>query len=214
MVLKAIEECDEPGRDKFLSDYGYKPATGYLLVHKDQAYDSKAIAGVAHKFDQGRALEWDEFNGGRAEAVKWLSPLGFMIRSSRDPRLDADEIILACDLAMANGWKRLKYNDPRVVELSALLQTMSIHPAEVRTQLFRNPNSVARKTVDITCRHPDHRGKPTNGNTLDVKVLNDFLARPAEMTKVAQRIRDGLTTCEFQGMLPEPEEEDDYSTRG
>ncbi|WP_406178981.1 HNH endonuclease [Streptomyces canus] len=210
-VLKAIEECDESGRDKFLSDYGYKPATGYLLVHKDQTYDSKAIAGVAHKFDQGRALEWDEFNGGRAEAVKWLSRLGFMIRSSRDPDWTRDEIILACDLAMANGWKRLEYNDPRVVELSALLQTMPIHPAEVRTELFRNPNSVARKTVDITCRHPDYRGKPTNGNTLDVEVLNDFLARPAEMTKVAQRIRDGLTTGEFQGMLPESEEEDDYS---
>ncbi|WP_406467977.1 HNH endonuclease [Streptomyces sp. NBC_01594] len=210
-VLKAIAECDDSGREKFLTDYGYKPATGYLLVHKDQTYDSKAIAGVAHKFDQGRALRWDEFNGGRSEAVKWLARLGFVIRSSRSPDWTRDEIILACDLAMANGWKRLESSDPRVIQLSELLQIMPIHPEDMRSEQFRNPNGVARKTVDITCQHPDYRGKPTNGNALDAEVMNDFLARPAEMAAVAQRIRDGLNTGEFQDLPPGPEEEDDYS---
>ncbi|WP_433917265.1 HNH endonuclease [Streptomyces sp. NBC_01744] len=210
-VLKAVAEYDELGRDGFLSEYGYKPATGYLLVHEDRAYDSKAIAGVAHKFDQGRALRSEELSGGRSHAAKWLARLGFVIRSSRSPDWTRDEIILACDLAMTNGWKRLEFNDPRVIELSALLQTMPIHPEEVRTELFRNPNGVARKTADITSRHPDYRGKPTNGNALDVEVMNDFLVRPAEMAEVARRIRDGLTTGEFQGLSPEAEEEDDYS---
>ncbi|MFE6353420.1 HNH endonuclease [Streptomyces rochei] len=210
-VLKAIAEYDDWGRDRFLAEYGYKPATGYLLIHEDRTYDSKAIAGVAHKFDQGRALRPDELSGGRSHAARWLARLGFVIRSSRDPDWTRDEIILACDLAMANDWKRLEYNDPRVIELSALLQTMPIHPEELRTELFRNPNGVARKTVDITCRHPDYPGKPTNGNALDVAVLNDFLARPAEMTKVAQRIRDGLTAGEFQAVPLGVEEEDDYS---
>ncbi|MFF5182258.1 HNH endonuclease [Streptomyces sp. NPDC000345] len=210
-VLKAIAEYDELGRDRFLSEYGYKPATGYLLVHEDRTYDSKAIAGVAHMFDQGRALRSDELSGGRSHAARWLARLGFVIRSSRDPDWTRDEIILACELAMANGWKRLEYNDPRVIELSALLQTMPIHSEEVRTELFRNPNSVARKTVDITCRHPDYRGRPTNGNALDVEVLNDFLARPAEMAEVARHIRNGLTTGELQALPPEAEGEDDYS---
>ncbi|MFE4249785.1 HNH endonuclease [Streptomyces sp. NPDC056910] len=207
-VLKAIAEYDELGKGEFLPMYEYKPATSYLLVHEDRTYDSKAIAGVAHKFDQGRALSWDEFSGGRSEAVKWLTRLGFVIRSSRNPDWTRDEIILACDLAMANGWKRLESSDPRVIKLSALLQTMPIHPEDVRTEQFRNPNGVARKTVDITCRHPDYRGKPTNGNALDAEVMNDFLTRPTEM---AQRIRDGLTMGEFQNLPSEAEEEDDYS---
>jgi 5-methylcytosine-specific restriction protein A len=210
-VLKAVAEYDELGRDRFLSEYGYQPATGYLLVHEGRTYDSKAIAGVAHKFDQGRALKPDELSGGRSHAAKWLAQLGFLIRSARNPDWTRDEIILACDLAMTNGWKRLEFNDPRVIELSALLQTMPIHPEEVRTELFRNPNGVARKTADITSRHPDYRGKPTNGNALDVEVMNDFLARPAEMTEVAQRIREGLTTGEFQYLSPEAEGDDDYS---
>ncbi|MFJ9021648.1 HNH endonuclease [Streptomyces sp. NPDC102259] len=210
-VLKAIAEYEEWGRDRFLSEYGYKPATGYLLVHDGRTYDSKAIAGVAHKFDQGRALESDELSGGRSHAARWLARLGFVIRSSRSPDWTRDEIILACDLAMANGWKRLEFNDSRVIELSELLQTMPIHPEELRNELFRNPNGVARKTVDITSRHPDYRGKPTNGNALDVEVMNDFLTRPAEMAEVAQRIRDGLLTGDFQTLPPEAEEEDDYS---
>ncbi|MEH0526899.1 HNH endonuclease [Streptomyces stelliscabiei] len=210
-VLKAVAEYDELGRDSFLSEYGYKPATGYLLLHEDRSYDSKAIAGVAHKFDQGRALRPDELIGGRSHAARWLARLGFVIRSSRSPDWTRDEIILACDLAMANGWKRLEFNDSRVIELSALLQAMPIHPEELRNELFRNPNGVARKTVDITCRHPDYPGKPTNGNALDVEVLNDFLARPAEMAQVAQLIRRGLTTGELQDLTAEAEEEDDYS---
>ncbi|MFF3319357.1 HNH endonuclease [Streptomyces sp. NPDC003035] len=210
-VLKAIAEYDELGRDRFLSKYGYKPATGYLLIHEDRTYDSKAIAGVAHKFGQGRALRPDELSGGRSHAARWLAQQGFLIRATRSPDWTRDEIILACDLAMANGWKRLEFDDPRVIELSALLQAMPIHPVEQRNELFRNPNGVARKTVDITCRHPDYPGKPTNGNALDFEVMKDFLARPAEMAAVAQRIRRGLTTGEFQDLPPEVEEEDDYS---
>ncbi|MET9496758.1 hypothetical protein [Streptomyces sp. NPDC006552] len=89
-----------------------------------------------------------------------------------------------------------------MIELSALLQTMPIYPEAARTELFRNPNGVARKTVNITCRHADYPGKPTNGNALDVAVLNDFLARPVGMTKMAQHIRDGLTAGEFQAVPP------------
>ncbi|MER6021194.1 HNH endonuclease [Streptomyces anulatus] len=208
-VFQALTEYDDLGQDKFLSKYGYRPATGYLLLHEERTYDSKAIAGVAHKFDQGRALRPDELIGGRSHAARWLARLGFTIRSSRSPDWTRDEIILACDLAMANGWKRLEFDDPRVVELSALLQTMPIHPEELRNELFRNPNGVARKTVDITCRHPSYTGKPTNGNALDVEVMNDFLARPAEMAKVARHIRQGLVAGEFQELAPEADEEDD-----
>ncbi|MFJ1701848.1 hypothetical protein [Kitasatospora sp. NPDC088346] len=53
-VLQAIDEHDAVGQDAFLATYGYLPARDYLLVHEAKEYDSKAIAGVAHRFEYGR----------------------------------------------------------------------------------------------------------------------------------------------------------------
>jgi len=60
-----------------------------------------------------------------------------------------DEIVLACDLVMLNDWQQIGAEDPRVVELSNLLQGMPLHPQEDRQHNFRNANGVARKTADI-----------------------------------------------------------------
>ncbi|MCD9591603.1 hypothetical protein [Streptomyces sp. 8ZJF_21] len=80
-VLKAVAEYDELGRDAFLSKYGFGGARSYVLVHDGGEYDAKAIAGVAHKWDQGRALLPSEFSGGRAHAVAWLDRLGFHVKA-------------------------------------------------------------------------------------------------------------------------------------
>lgn len=211
-VLKAIAEYEELGRSGFLTKYHFSEARSYLLVHKGREYDSKAIAGVAHKWDHGRALLPEEFSGGKDHAAAWLKRAGFEVKSVKNPDWARDEIILACHLVMANGWKGLDANDPRVIELSGLLQLMPIHAEADRNEKFRNPNGVARKTFDIATRHPEYRGKPTNGGALDVEVLHEFLARPAEMTEVAQLIRQGITAGDLQALpLDDGEDLDDYS---
>ncbi|MEV5683261.1 hypothetical protein AB0L68_08715 [Streptomyces sp. NPDC052164] len=48
-VLKVLAEHDELGREAFLAKYGFGEARSYVLVHDGQEYDSKAVAGVAHK---------------------------------------------------------------------------------------------------------------------------------------------------------------------
>ncbi|MCX5501858.1 HNH endonuclease [Streptomyces sp. NBC_00053] len=211
-VLKAIAEHDKVGREAFLDTYRFSKARSYVLVHDGQEYDSKAIAGVAHEWDHGSALLPEEFSGGKDHAVAWLKRAGFEVKSVKNPDWARDEIILACRLVMTNAWKGLDANDPRVIELSGLLQLMPIHSATDRNEKFRNPNGVARKTFDIATRHPDYRGKPTNGGALDVEVLHEFLARPTEMTEVAQLIRQGITAGDFQAApLDDDEDLDDYS---
>ncbi|MEV7450648.1 HNH endonuclease [Streptomyces nigra] len=211
-VLKAIAEYDELGRTGFLAKYGFRESLSYVLVHEGGWYDSKAIAGVAHKWDHGRALLPQEFSGGKDHAAAWLRRAGFKVKAVRNPDWARDEVILACHLVMANGWKGLDANDQRVIELSALLQLMPIHAQADRNEKFRNPNGVARKTFDIATRHPDYQGKPTNGGALDLEVLNDFLARPAEMVEAALLIREGVTRGDLQSLPPDEEDElDDYS---
>ncbi|MFF0432392.1 HNH endonuclease [Streptomyces sp. NPDC004327] len=211
-VLKAIAEYDELGQAAFLAKYGFGEARSYVVLHDGREYDSKAVAGVAHQWDQGRALRADEFSGGKEHAAAWLKRAGFQVKAVKNPDWARDEIILACQLVMENGWKGLDAQDATVVELSALLQLLPIHAEAERNEKFRNPNGVARKTFDIATRHPEYQGKPTNGGALDVAVLMEFLARPDEMTEVARLIRQGIAAGELQSLAPTEEEEfDDYS---
>ncbi|RSN64672.1 HNH endonuclease [Actinomadura sp. WAC 06369] len=191
-VLRAIAEYRELGRERFLSRYGFGEARQYLLVYEEGFYDSKAIAGVAHRYATGTALTAGDFSGGAKHAVRTLKRLGFEVRTTRNPPWGWDELVLACDLVAANGWRRLMPEDKRVLELSDLLQRLPIHPLAARGEKFRNPNGVAHKTSDIATRHPDYQGKPTNGGVLDLEVLQAFLDDPARMHASAELIRAGV----------------------
>ncbi|WP_439940392.1 HNH endonuclease [Streptomyces sp. BBFR115] len=206
-VLGAIDEYDRLGPDEFRATYHYGPARDYVLVYEGTRYDSKAIAGVAHKYEYGRALRHDELSGGKTAAVAWLQRVGFQVITLRNPDWAWDEVVLACALTAENGWKRIDAPDPRITELSAMLQLMPIHDAAVRNEKFRNPNGVARKTSDLATNHPDYRGKRTNCGTTDLKVIQAFIERPLEMAAAAQLIRAGVTDGSLSDAPPLPDDE-------
>jgi 5-methylcytosine-specific restriction protein A len=107
----------------------------------------------------------------------------------RAPDWEWDEIVLACDLLVQNGWRALPAENPQVIELSRLLQKMSIHPPEVRGDKFRNPNGVGRKTADLATNRPGYTGRPTNGGRRDKEVIERFLSQPDVMHAMAESIR-------------------------
>ncbi|MFF0218288.1 HNH endonuclease [Streptomyces vinaceus] len=78
-ILQAIAEHDLLGADLFRETYRYRAAATYVLTHEGRQYDSKAIVGVAHKFDFGTALKPSEFSGGDKHAVAWLRREGFTV---------------------------------------------------------------------------------------------------------------------------------------
>ena len=79
-VLEAIAEFKQLGRDEFLSRYGYGRAKSYYVEHGGERFDSKAIYGVAHKYELGgHALKSSEFSGGRGTVAPRLEALGFRI---------------------------------------------------------------------------------------------------------------------------------------
>ncbi|WP_220505462.1 HNH endonuclease [Microbispora sp. H10830] len=84
MVLAAIEEFDKLGREEFLEKYGYREARGYFLTYQGRRYDSKAIAGVAHRGVAGRPLRASEFSGGAATVARTLADLGFTVTTPED----------------------------------------------------------------------------------------------------------------------------------
>lgn len=106
----------------------------------------------------------------------------------RSPDWTRDELVLACALVHRNGWREVKRNDPRALELSDLLQALPIHPREIRGPDFRNPNSVQRKTADIATAHPDYGRVRTKGGQLTQQVVMEFVERPHEMLSAADHI--------------------------
>ena len=191
-VLAAIAEYDRLGREEFLQQYGFGDARTYFLEYDAKLYDSKAILGYAHGVSQGKHLRGADFSGGDRTVVYHLRRLGFVTKTRQNPDWTRDEVVLACQLTMENGWKSVGASDPRVGELSDLLQLQRAHPAELRGAKFRNRNGVGRKTVDIATQHPDYKGKATNGGQHDRKVLLEFLADPARMTAEAAAIRAAI----------------------
>jgi 5-methylcytosine-specific restriction protein A len=192
-VNAALDEYDQIGAEAFLAKYGFGAARDYLVVRDGKEYDSKAIAGAAHGYLLGSdPLRADEFSGGDATVARRLRSLGFRVPPQRSPAWVRDEVILACDLVAQNGWQYLTAEDPRVGELSGLLQRLPFHPIEVRSDTFRNANGVARKTVDIATHHPDYTRAKTKGGAIDELVLQEFFDEPEHMHAVAGELRRAI----------------------
>jgi 5-methylcytosine-specific restriction protein A len=197
-VLPTISEFKEIGRKQFLEKYGFGPARAYFVEYEGEYFDSKAIVGVAHGISGDRPWRAEDFSGGDRTVAQRLKQIGFTVRFVRSPDWTREEIILVCALVAHNGWRTIAQEDGRAIELSRLLQSSAIHPVEPRLDSFRNPAGVERKSSDIVSRHPDFRGKPTNGNHLDVEVLKDFLADAAGMQAQADAIRQALESWDHE----------------
>ena len=50
-VEQAMLEYDELGKNAFLHKYGYGESREYLIINNGKYYDSKAIVGVAYKYE-------------------------------------------------------------------------------------------------------------------------------------------------------------------
>ncbi len=84
-VFAAIAEYDRLGGEGFLSTYGFGPSRGYVLVHADRSYDSKAILGsrrIATPPEQlpRRLISW----GGKSGAARVLRNLDFDVTDPGD----------------------------------------------------------------------------------------------------------------------------------
>jgi len=208
-VLKAIEEYDDLGRDDFLKKHGFGEARSYVLVHEEREYDSKAIAGVACKYQFGSPLSAAEFSGGQATVQKKLQSLGFVVRGSRPPTWVRDELILALDLYIRHGW--LDDLHPEVQELSAILNGLPLHPEWRFSTKFRNPNGVCMKLANFQALDPEYTGTGlADVSAGDQAVWDEFRQIPEELAKLAKSIREGAKTDEAET----PEDGEDEVAEG
>ena len=84
-VLRAIQEYDRLGPERFFSEHGFGPSRSYELVWDKRRYPHKAILGTAYEFATGERLGSSDFEGGKTGAVKVLGQLGFTVQEKRRP---------------------------------------------------------------------------------------------------------------------------------
>jgi hypothetical protein len=79
-VVRAIEEYDQLGPERFFSAHGFAPTTTYDLVLDGRRYPPKSILGTAYEFATGERLASGDFEGGKSGAVMVLGKLGFTVQ--------------------------------------------------------------------------------------------------------------------------------------
>jgi hypothetical protein len=84
-VLRAIQEYDRLGPERFFSEHGFAPTRTYELIWDQRRYPPKAILGTAYEFATGQRLASSDFEGGKTGAVRVLGKLGFTVQHARQP---------------------------------------------------------------------------------------------------------------------------------
>lgn len=114
----------------------------------------------------------------------------------RAPDWAWEEIVLACDLVVQNGWQQLGADNPQVIELSQMPQKIGIHPTGLRGDKFRNPNVVGHKTGDIVTARPGYPGRRKNGGRLTADIAAHFDRDYEAMHALAEWIRSSVSAGE------------------
>ncbi len=82
-VVRAIQEYDRLGPERFFAEHGFAPTTTYDLVWENRRYPPKAVLGTAYELATGERLASGDFEGGKSGAVKVLEKLGFSVEERR-----------------------------------------------------------------------------------------------------------------------------------
>lgn len=197
-VISAIAEFDELGRDVFLKRYGFGPARRFFLLAGELRYDSKAIAGVAHRFarpDEG-PLSAEEFSGGENTVAARLRELGFTVieepGGNRNPAWSRDELILALDLYMRNPQSPPGKSSKQVADLSDVLRRLRLRLGGKAEGDFRNANGVYMKMMNFRRFDPGFtatgRVGLTRGGATEEVVWNEFAGDLERLRTVATAI--------------------------
>ncbi len=186
-VERAMAEFDQLGRDEFLSRYGFRKSRSYFLVRDGRRYDSKAIVGVAHRYNHSdrRLLRAQEFSGGDP-VLRLLKSLGFVVERSDDSWTD-EARILVLDLYLRVGRASASSND--VKGLSDFLRALSDSSEEPH---FRTASSIDLKLGNFAAIDPHYEDIGLHGFTKrDQEIWDIYAADEDQLAAAVEAIREG-----------------------
>lgn len=231
-VLAAIYECQTLGRDAFLRQYGFHTSRSYFLDYEGIAYDSKAIAGVAHGYLPGlERLKSSDFSEGKGTVEPVLKRLGFTVKSwndytpeqqvriigttdkdeaepsKRNQKWSRDELILALDLYVQNPVSPPGKTSREVAELSEVLNQLRRVLGVAGDDKFRNVNGVYMKLMNFRRFDPQFQAAGKAGlkrvGKDEERVWDEFASNHIRLKSAAEAIRVTLSAADAVHELTE-----------
>jgi 5-methylcytosine-specific restriction protein A len=108
----------------------------------------------------------------------------------RNPKWHRDEIILALDLYFSPNRGPIDKNNPRIIELSHLLNSLPLFIDKPDEEKFRNPNGVTFKLSNFLTFDASYKGKGmAHGSKLDEKLFNEYLDKKNLLRSTTREIK-------------------------
>ena len=125
--------------------------------------------------------------------ARHLEPLRLSVKMPpRNPPWTEEELILALDLYLRSSSSFLHVAHPDVIELSRVLNALTIHPERPDAVRFRNPNGVTLKLANFAAIDPNYPGQGmTRGGKRDAEVWNQYASDEDALAEAAAAIREG-----------------------
>jgi 5-methylcytosine-specific restriction protein A len=115
----------------------------------------------------------------------------------RNPKWHRDEIILALNLYFKLEPGQIHSRNKEIIELSELLNRLSVHEHIPGRQNFRSVNAVALKLSNFLAIDPGHSGKGMEGGSkLDKEIFSEFSENRNRLSEVAISIQRELPISE------------------
>lgn len=108
----------------------------------------------------------------------------------KPPKWHRDEIIIALDLYHSLEAKEMDSKNPKVIEVSEILNKLPIHKERIDNAKFRNPNGVSMKLNNFKAIDPDYAGKGMERySKLDKEVFFEFQNNIIKLKQIAKQIK-------------------------
>jgi 5-methylcytosine-specific restriction enzyme A len=130
----------------------------------------------------------------------------------KNPKWHRDEIILALDLYFDRDRGPIDDKNPKIIELSKILNELPVITNRPVPDKFRNANGVTLKLSNFLSIDPDYSGKGMTGSSkLDKEVFNTFYQSPGTLKAIATRIKQVLSDSKIMDEVSQFKDDDDFN---
>ena len=127
----------------------------------------------------------------------------------RNPKWHRDEIILALDLYFSSERGSIDAKNPKISELSKILNSLPLFYNKPDAEKFRNPNGVTLKLSNFLPFDKSYTGKGmTSSSKLDEELFKKYVNKKEELRSIATEIKKAVADDELRANLFSIEEDE------